>query len=152
MEKEDAIWLAAAIDFEGHIVVERRNYRRGSPPVYVPKIGFTITHEHIARRCLEIAGVGYVTHRKYGKGNHVQWEWRCSCRKAVKVLKAIYPYLNIKKEQAKVSLAVQKLYGYNRWHLPPQEVLDERLRLFRLSGDVNQRRIVDSGLPEPELG
>lgn len=60
------------------------------------------------------------------KRKRTLWYWRIEAKKAVAFLKCVYPYLKVKKEQARLALEFQKTMSKNTKHPTPIEVLEKR--------------------------
>lgn len=106
----DLAWLAGIIDGEGSIFV-MRNTRTDRERTfnYVMRICVQSTDDIMARECLNITGEGY-TFPVYEKRENQQnsLKWQVNGKKAVRVLKALLPYLKVKKDQAESAISFQE--------------------------------------------
>lgn len=93
--------------------------------------------------CHEVTGVGYVitaTKRTDLKWKQV-YRWDCANKKAVDVIAAICPYLLLKRSQAEVVMAFQKLIvprALGRYGVGPEN-LAQRLSLVTEIRSLNRR-------------
>lgn len=123
MKKADLAYIAGFIDGEGCISIERNRYAEGK---YKKIVSLTVTNtEEWICQWLKLCWGGRVTLRKMEKVNYLpQWNWVVRRAQAVEVLKAILPYLKIKKRQAEVAIGFQ-----SRRHIwsktDKEKVLDE---------------------------
>ena len=126
MTKEELAYLAGFFDGEGCVTI---TWVKNMPGRLLVKIGNT--NEHI----IKLIGKwfkGSITHQK-GKGNSKDsWHYQTCNGNAVMFLKAIYPHLLIKKEQAHMAFEYSKLIymkgrGTNKI---PEVVLNLRKKLF----------------------
>jgi len=112
ISKVDIIYTAGLIDGEGHIVIEkaRRNNPKYKCPAYILMVGCTNTNKQIIEWLFKVFGSSKpLRKRNYGHTNwRAGYEWNVSAIKALKFLETIYPYLRIKKEQAKLAIKFQK--------------------------------------------
>lgn len=120
----DAAWLAALVDGEGHIGVERQ--RDGS--VHVLVISVVNADECLIRRIHGVVRCGNVSVRVFKVANRKpMWRWRASCGNALKVLARIGPYLIRKKPHLAVARRLDRTIhrDKNRW----SPVLEHELRI-----------------------
>jgi hypothetical protein len=107
----DRVWLAATIDAEGCIFIERKKVGSATGHGYERKndsfsTGLTIsaTSEAMLRECVRITGEGRVRSVS-GKGNQRDYfEWRIYANQARQVLREVYPHLITKQGEARLAL------------------------------------------------
>ena len=109
MTEEDKIkWLAGFIDGEGCIYIKElyrkdRKYSGSRLEVSIGNTALSILKD------IQLDWGGNIARKLvYGKNPKPCYEWRCSQRKALALLQAIYPYLRIKNGQAKVGIDFQE--------------------------------------------
>lgn len=105
MEEWQKAWLAAAIDGDGSISINKypRKRKDGTQGLFV-KIGVYNAYEDFCRRAFELVGAGGVTERKGMKGRR-HYVFSCSGASDVKkVLMDIQPYLIVKAKNAELVL------------------------------------------------
>jgi hypothetical protein len=104
----DKSWLACALDAEGSIVIGEA-YRKGCGCVYVPLIQISNTNTEWMARCdalvRRIAGGGCSNTSSMGKHKPIRRITVSSFPRVIAVLKALRPYLIIKRERADNLLA-----------------------------------------------
>jgi hypothetical protein len=99
--REQMIWLAGAIDWEGHICIERANpsgkYKRVR---YWPIVSVSNTNRSALEKVKAIFDAPIYVTRKQDERRKEQWHWQASSREALKVITAVRPFLIIKGPQA----------------------------------------------------
>ena len=109
---EDRTWLAAAIEGEGCIYLNRhpvghltgRNRTPRKTASFGPGLKVTNGDELFIRRCLEIARVGTVRSiRKVGRREF--WEWGAWSNDVRQLLTEIYPHMASKLDQARIAIS-----------------------------------------------
>jgi len=125
MNKKDIIWLAGFFDGEGCINITKfRQY-------ICPRIMVSNTNKKVLEFIQENYG-GDIRENSTNKKNHPNWKsgytYRLQHTKAVKFIKDIFPYLKVKKEQAKLLLQF-----YNKSYLVTikQPTLNAKYRTIR---------------------
>jgi len=154
LSKEDAPWLAAAIDGEGCFNITKQERKR----CYSARITLSNTNEDFVNKCKEITKVGSIT--KYPprtRANKKSYLWTtCGTDNIAKIIAEIYPYLIVKKEQAKVMIQYRNIIqtrnpASGKGRPLSKEEANERTELYELMKALNQRETTDSGFPEPDL-
>lgn len=127
-DRPDAAWLAALVDGEGHIGIERQHHKRYNRTTHILTLTIVNTDEQLVRRIHAVARHGNINVKAFDSSNRKPiWRWRASCDNAVKILERIGPYLIRKKPH----LAVVRRFdhtihrGPNRW----SPVLESELRI-----------------------
>ena len=147
-------WLAAMIDGEGNISIGKyfTDTSLGQRPRYSLMVEVSNTDKRIVEHCRKITGLGSIQQNKQ------IYRWVVSDKMAVPILKNAYPFLIIKREQAKVALKLQELKrefrkGMQRNGREPLSdfSLEQREKLYILNKRLNAKEILDSGFPEPDL-
>lgn len=129
MTKADLIWLAGFIDGEGYISFYPRNRSRAGNR---RAITFTkiITISQVDRKIIDTICSWFDTEAQERKPRTGQarkaYTFRLYGLRAVKLLKAVLPYLKLKKEQAKIVLAAPMKYKTK--DLKQQWLIDKRLK------------------------
>ena len=100
--KTQYAWAAGMFDGEGCVVIRKPS---ASVRAFVVQLSVEGIHrpgiEHFAR----IAGVGTVHPDRYStKKGRQKWVWQAAARKAEKVLRAMLPYLIIKRKEVELAL------------------------------------------------
>jgi DNA modification methylase len=167
-KETDRAWLAAMMDGEGTISIARnvsaksRGGVEHCQPGYTPFVSMGNQDRELVDRCAEITGHGksglkdrpsidsrqIVSRRDY-------FGWRIDARKAIEVIRDIYPFLVAKRKQAVLAYNLslsndggRALRGNGRL---PQSEQEKREYLKLLINACNQRKPVDmpSWLIEP---
>lgn len=108
MKKTDLAYLAGLFDGEGCVHI-RHNKRNDCPKgvQYQLMIRVAMASEHLCR-LYQMSFGGRVYQCKKYKSYHKQlWQWVCSSRQAGDFLKAISPYLILKKSEAILGIKFQ---------------------------------------------
>ncbi len=158
----DRAWLAGIIDGEGTIGIHHYERTDGQGYHYhqfQPFIGMGSSDLCMVEHCAAITRMGgsrqktepgYQDSRGI-KSRRAHYEWRLEGEQAIKVIEDIYPYLILKERQARIAYALWHLKGaspHTRQDRPvPQEITDEKLRLWQLCKACNQRQDVTVNLP-----
>ena len=110
MKTEEQAYLAGIIDGEGSIWIER-------PPRGTTFVLLLVVANTDPRLMVWLAPLGgSVTERHQNKPTHKPGMlWRISGKRAVGIIREIYPFLKLKKEQATIALAYWDLHG--RYHV-----------------------------------
>lgn len=160
MSAEDARWMALFLDTEGtvHIAKQKKLAGRKSDRYY-PVVS-------IANACMElleeawcIVGVGSI----YDLGAMVNvpvYRWQISGRKAADFLRQVYPFLIVKKRQARIAIYLNYIsrlsmkrcrHGPGRGRLPlTQEDIEIRQKLWEQCSKCNKHGNPDlDWVPEP---
>ena len=99
--REQMIWLACAIDGEGHICIERANpsgkYRR---PRYWPIVSVSNTNLDFLQKVRGIFDAPIYRTKKEDATRKAQWHWQASSRRALLIIEQVRPFLTIKGPQA----------------------------------------------------
>lgn len=141
-------YTAGLVDGEGCIRLANRRSAKGST-TYTVTVQVNSTDERMARFLGSRFGgaVRYVEVPRQ-PNRKPQWAWQASATIAVAVLEAIYPYLVIKKEQARLARVYQALtparalsitYGGNAAHKRPQALVEVQGRLYGKFRALNRR-------------
>lgn len=107
---QDARWLACCIDTEGCIVVKRVKQLDGGADSFAPQIAFGSTSRALIDTFVAITGHGNALERP-GK-NTPMFYWQISNNVARDFLHRIYPWLIVKKRQARVGIYLDSLTYY----------------------------------------
>ena len=107
IKQTDWAWLAGIIDGEGSIYSRKNRYRHG-PMGYQVCLTVGNTDMKMLERCLEITGVGNIYARKLDMRLQARirqlWSWQTTKGSdVIKVLRAVWPYLTTKRQQAAVA-------------------------------------------------
>lgn len=136
MTKEELIWLAGFIDGEGCITIARE---KDKPRKLILKIGNT--NEYIIKLIAKWfkGGIAY----QEGKNNSKDsWHFQTCNETAAIILRAVYPYLLIKREQAYIGLEYVKLiYNGNEERYKENKITKIILKLKKKL--FNQIRILN---------
>ena len=131
-KKEQLAYLTGIIDGEGYIGIKRDKVKgRGINPIFYERISVAGTNKQMIDLFINFFGCGNVYLHKHSKlSKQGYWSWETSNLKAVFVIKQIYPYLLVKKPEAKLVLALfknkQKKYG-----TLPKKIVEYREKLYQ---------------------
>jgi DNA modification methylase len=126
-QRDDRVWLAAAIDGEGCIFIQRRPAGTvtgrvkadGSRSAYAndqfqPGLRITNTSEAFVRRAEAIAGIGG-TRIVEKEGQRRVYEWSCYSEQARALLREVYPHLVAKQHEARLAISAPATGGEAAW-------------------------------------
>ncbi len=125
---EDAAYIAGILDGEGCISLSKHHcYDKNRNTTYHLRVRITNTFPGIMDWIALKVGYGNIhKKKKYPEANRESWEWSLSGRRAIAFLNQLYPYLKIKRLQAKVAFKFGKTISY-----PGQSKLDDKVLVFR---------------------
>lgn len=145
MNRDILIYLAGFTDGEGMIGVYKRGRTQRFSPSYEPRLFVGNTNEEVTNLYVKTFGGGTTPSKKQTKGGKTYYNWWIYGVPMVRALEAMLPFLRIKKEEAKLVIALQKRIwkGSKRIgeRVNPQE-LEAREKLYqqikRLTGKRRQ--------------
>lgn len=142
---EQLAYIAGIIDGEGSIILRRKPKQNELFMVVVN------TNKNVIKWLHEVTKVGTIKQREMRniKWRRV-WEWNTAAQDTTRVLWAVYPYLIIKREHAKIAIEYQSLAkhggGPNRYTPAEKE---RRKELVIELGELNQGNRIKTTAPEP---
>ena len=122
MSKLTAAYIAGLFDGEGYFGLMNV---KNNGVLYVPVIKMGVTQDYIAKWLKDSYGGWIYTKRKNHKTHRAVFMWEIKGKRIEPFLRAITPYLKIKKKQA--------------------EVLIKRINLFKKVGDESVKHQLHSG-------
>lgn len=157
MSREEAIWLACALDCEGTVSLYAAAPKgnRVSPHV-TPLVRISNTEMALIERACEVSGNGVV--KKQETVTRPVYVWQCSPRQAAHILPQVVPFLVVKRRRAELVLELLSLRGHrsrglSRDDMPRvTEILEEVRSLnqkgkhARLPGDHQKDRVAARGV------
>ena len=125
----DKAYLAGLVDGEGSILLARKSPSKNGRTRYEPRVITTLCTPEPLHYFKEQTNLGFIhTHnaQKYNRRHSPSYQWTILTRQAEAFLKAIYPYLKIKRDQAEVILLFYQLLNHNhgRWNCVSDEESD----------------------------
>ena len=124
-------YLAGFVDGEGTVGVNRRSRSKGRWYSYDPYLTITNSSIEVLEMIKATIGFGSIRGRKKSNGTYTKrpvYSYWLSNHKARTVLKSIYPYLVVKKSQAKLVINLPKrgdTYNYKK-----QEEIYNKLKIL----------------------
>lgn len=108
MKKEQLIWMAGFVDGEGCISINRK--KNGKGRMYHHLSFLVCNKEKYPLHLFQFAFGGQIYKQyKMGKVHQRSWYmWKVENRTAYNAIKALYPYLVIKKPQAEIAFTFQE--------------------------------------------
>lgn len=140
----DAIYFAGFFDGEGSVGIYERALQHCGPGAANPQVFVGIrasnTHrsviEHLKRTCGGCIGKPTKCRvTKKGTLRKPVWQWAALSREAIHILKQVYPFLIVKREQAKLAFEFQELV-MEYVHRPHPDAIGKR----RLSAEELEKR------------
>jgi len=117
MKRTDLAYIAGLFDGEGNIgIVKRKCHYHATVPIYHLQVRLTLVQEYLPH-WLQMAFGGYVSFRKRPNSKHRDiYTWQIGYGQATDFLKAILPFLKLKKPQAELAIEFQsnKIIGHPR--------------------------------------
>lgn len=131
MKEVDKAWLAAFIDGEGCLMIEKQ--RRIYCYSYSTRILVGQLDKQMIEHAKKVTGCGVIKYHRKGK----LCVWRVSSKEAGKICKWMYPYLLIKRRQAECLITLQENSSKVARRATEGDY-KERERLFILNKQLNQ--------------
>jgi len=112
-------YFAGCIDCDGSIGIKRSTYAlrvRGDAgcPVYSERVMFTQVKPEISNLLVENFGGSLYIQKPGTPNSKPVYKWNVTDKKAIECVKAILPYLQIKKHQAEILLKLRELKSMPR--------------------------------------
>ena len=149
LQEYQRAWLGALLDGEGCFQIHKQ-IRKNSVSSYQADISVGMIDKGMVEYAHQITGLGSLTLQKRGV-----WDWGVRGQQAGLLARIVYPYLKIKRKQAKLLVKLCKNSKKRKGntigrHIKPEN-LDFREELFILNKKLNQREDVDvSNIEEPQ--
>lgn len=106
---EDRVWLAAMLDAEGCMFIQKRKAGQNNGQGYQRQndnfgsgLEISNTHEAIIRRCMEIAGIGSICTQSEGR-RQMLFRWNVRTIECRELIRELYPHLVAKQQQARIA-------------------------------------------------
>ena len=135
--KHWAYWLAAIIDGEGYISVDRRLWTNGQA-YYSVSVGVKNTHLGLLEQVQRVAGCGSIRPAQSRAGSKTVYVWLAHGPNTTPILKAIHRLLVVKGEQARLALKLQSTKLGLGHHRPP-EVAAYQAEIYEAVKILNRR-------------
>ncbi len=100
-------YLAGFFDGEGGINVHRRRYVKklgGESIYYILRVDVANTDKQNIYRLKDLFGGCITLRKKQDQANQAVWAWQITTKKAQDFLRAVYPYLRVKRKQAETAM------------------------------------------------
>jgi len=149
VEDVDLARLAAFVDGEGSIALYRNN-KKSAGCSYALELSVSNTDIRLVQWIKETFGFGFVRTNIKPQRWRTLYQWECYSRQAEEVLRAIYPFLIIKREQADLVFDFLKLVmpvGTNRIseeNCKQRLTLVHRLRSMHKGGSREDLQLSDT--------
>ena len=127
----DLAWLAGIIDGEGSIFVMKQTRKDRERDInYILRISVDSTDPYMAPACGKIAGGPCILQTRDKRENCSDGlKWQVNGKQAVKVLKAILPFLKVKRAQAALAIEFQETTK-KHWKHMQQEDYEKQEELY----------------------
>ena len=143
VNKETLAYIAGLIDSEGCVTLYGTGGQGTAHPMacFAPKLVIEMTSEDLVKWLHSTTGVGSV--RRYVPKNlraRIRWRWAVKGREAVSLLRAVIPYLRLKREHAELlfqfaaTRTVSCKRGLTEDTIVTRKVLVERIRHLNTRG------------------
>ena len=121
---EDLIWFAGFFDGEGYIGLHRRNTRLRCLLIEVSGTYFPAIAK--IRDMWQLGSTALM--KEAPKSTRPAWKWTAASNDALFILRAIFPYLVVKKREAEIAIPFQETKsGRTGAHATEINVLDEEI-------------------------
>ena len=118
-------YLAGFLDGDGCITITTKNQRR----TYCIEVRYSQTNGPFLQHLRDLVGIGSVYQTSKPKGNHsARFQWVFASGKAEEFLRAIFPFLVLKKDQAEIALKLAEL------------MRQQRAKSYRLTEEAIEKR------------
>jgi len=153
LTKVEKAYLAGIIDGEGCISIHKQLGTRQLRKRHILYIHIANTDEKLMQYLLNKVG-GNVSRRQVKKKWKISRVWRIGDNKAKELLKQVYPYLILKRKQAKIGFELRETYnnnerftekdnhakfGYLRTQILKDEIYEQRDKLFKQMKKLNKK-------------
>lgn len=142
-------YVAGLFDGEGYITINKYHHPKGTHIRYQLFVGIGMTDKPVIEAIAEQFGGMFTSYKSPKKPTHRRvFEWRVSSKSAVPFLKAVLPWLIVKKDRANLVLKFQEhmtsnagVFKYQKhrreeMYAYRESVLDELKRLQTVSFDL----------------
>lgn len=125
LTNEELAYMAGFFDGEGSITIHH-NYRpspRGKSPNHTLQVSIGNTDPRVVTWIAANFGGSLVVRREVRENHRGVLQWIARSNDAANVLRALLPFLRMKKEQAQIAIAFQgEKAGYRKKRLSPEEI------------------------------
>jgi hypothetical protein len=108
MKDTTLAYLAGLIDGEGYVGIKRTHRKDAVSFIYHERIQVRMVHEGSIRLLSTLGGAYYREHGYQGMGRRPLWCWQASDALAARMIATLFPYLVIKRANARLLLALRK--------------------------------------------
>lgn len=134
---EELAWLAGFVDGEGYVgLPQYGSSTKTTHYKYSPRLSIGNTNKKVIEYIVNKFG-GTIYEQKCKKKQYKKvWCWRLYSKKAAYILKLIYPYLKVKKENADIIFEFIKLLQISTKSMP-EEIAEKRYALYLSMRQLN---------------
>ena len=160
MTREDARWLACFVDTDGSISIFGKHRGCSGSIEFKTVITLTSCVPEMLAESMRLIGAGSICHNKRNPPRRkLVYRHTIVSRGACRLLRFIYPYLIVKKRQARCAIHFQERlagHNYDRKNPVPASEVVYRKRICEIVRVLNYRGVEDSHpdiswVPEPDL-
>ena len=132
IKKETLAYLAGIIDGEGYIGIKKDQIKnRGINPAYYERMSVANVNKPVIEMFFKLFNCGNIQFHKPSKlSKRGYWSWEVTNLKATLVVKQIYPYLLIKKPEAKIIIKLSE-NKKRRYAVLPKKIVTYREKLYQ---------------------
>jgi DNA modification methylase len=147
----DAQWLAGLLDCEGSIVIRREAQSDEKYGQHAAQMSIGSTSRALLERVAAIVGEGNVLERD-GQNAPMHY-WQLSHKRALGLLRRLYPFLIVKQAQARCAIALEERKSYRGGVGITKAEVEFRERCWQAVKSLNHFGSPDlDGIPEPVFG
>ena len=160
-DRDTIIYLAGVTDSEGNIGIVRHKRKERLTPAYEPRLQVGNTSKRLLDLFVATFGGKLTLEKRLTQGGKEFYQWSIYGVSMVKALEAMLPYLIIKREEAKLVIALQQRIwkrserigdskGVSQAELEAREKLYQQIR--RLTGRTRQLPLpIQKETQQPQL-
>lgn len=147
----DAQWIAGLLDCEGSIVIRREPQSEEKYGQHAAQMSIGSTSRALLERVAAIVGEGNVLERD-GQNAPMHY-WQLSHKRALGLLRRLYPFLIVKQAQARCAIALEERKSYRGGVGITKAEVEFRERCWQAVKSLNHFGLPDlDGIPEPVFG
>lgn len=137
-KREKLAWVAGIIDGEGTItLIRNKGYN------IVPRVIVCMTTKQTIYRVYNILRLGHVRKAHFTNSPNHKWKYwfQANGTYAIKIIKLVYPFLFLKKPQAKLCLQYKRncMFGVGAYYRLPKSQQKIRTKFVKIIRKLNRK-------------
>lgn len=150
MKKTDLAYLAGMLDGEGCIQIHKsKRLKKDGNPSYTLSVRVNMCDKPIPLFLQFVFGgaLNYVDKSRYGDKWRPQWHWYVSGQQAIECLKALLPYLRLKKAEAELAF----YFWENKRHKVGYQVKSPEVSVLEEANYILMKKLKRRSYPKEEV-